>query len=90
MVLMGKPTVLSNQLLPVPMNLRKQVAQLIRGLRKESGLTQVQLASLAKMEQSNRISKIENEVFEPTFSELERLAEALSIDITITITKRGW
>lgn len=72
------------------MNLRTQVAQLIKELRLEAGLTQAQLASLAKMEQSNRISKIEHEVFEPSFSEIEKLSEALSVDITITITKKGW
>ena len=72
------------------MNLRTQVAQLIRELRKESGLTQAQLASLANMDQSNRITHLEREKFEPSFTEIEKLAEALSIDITITITKRGW
>jgi transcriptional regulator with XRE-family HTH domain len=72
------------------MNLRTQVAQLIKKLRKESGLTQVQLASLAKMDQSNRLSDLERAKHEPSFSEIERLAEALSIEITITITKKGW
>ena len=71
------------------MTLKEQVAQLIKELRKESGLTQVELASLAKMEQSNRISYIECGKNEPSFSELERLAEAFYVDIHITITRKG-
>tara|TARA_R110000868_G_scaffold336554_2_gene597459 strand:- start:70 stop:288 length:219 start_codon:yes stop_codon:yes gene_type:complete len=72
------------------MNLRTQVAQTIKELRKEAGLKQVDLASLASIETQARISRLENGVHEPTFSEIEKIAEALSIDITITITKRGW
>lgn len=72
------------------MNLRTQVAQLIRQMRKDSGLTQAQLVDLAGLSNQSRLSSIEacRMRNEPTFEEIERIASALNIEINITVTQK--
>ena len=70
------------------MNLRTQVAQLIKELRKEAGLTQAELARQCFMESQARMSRLENGHNEPTFAEIEKLCEILNVDIHITVTQK--
>lgn len=70
------------------MNLRTQVAQLIKDLRKEAGLTQTELARQCFMESQARMSRLENGHNEPTFAEIEKLCEILNVDVHITITQK--
>ncbi len=58
-----------------------QVALAIRTLRQRTGLSQRQLAMRMSVPRTY-VSKIENEKATPTLSSLERLAEALQVNIT--------
>ncbi|MFN7394237.1 MAG: helix-turn-helix domain-containing protein [Pseudanabaena sp.] len=67
------------------MNLRTQVAQLIRELRIEAGMTQSDLARKLGCGHS-RISLIEDAKRGIGLEDIEQIAEALNLDIQITVT----
>lgn len=69
------------------MNLRTQVAQLIKELRIEAGMTQSELAQRLGCGHS-RISLIEDAKRGINVEDIEQIAEALNLDIHITITQK--
>jgi transcriptional regulator with XRE-family HTH domain len=60
------------------MKLRRTVARNLRRLRKQSGLTQEELADRANLNR-NYVGMIEREENSPTVDALEQLATALSV-----------
>lgn len=61
------------------MKLRRTVARNLRRLRRDSGLTQEELADLAGLNR-NYVGMIEREENAPTVDALEQLSDALNVD----------
>ena len=61
------------------MKLRRVVAQNLRRIRRERGLSQEELADLAGLNR-NYVGMIEREENAPTVDALEQLSEALNVD----------
>lgn len=61
------------------MKLRRLVAQNLRRIRRERGLSQEELADLAGLNR-NYVGMIEREENAPTVDALEQLSEALNVD----------
>lgn len=61
------------------MKLRRMVAQNLRRIRRERGLSQEELADLAGLNR-NYVGMIEREENAPTVDALEQLSEALNVD----------
>ena len=59
----------------------------VRALRRQRGLTQTQLARLAATSQA-AIARIETAGPEPRFSTLERIGQALGVDLVVTFRER--
>jgi transcriptional regulator with XRE-family HTH domain len=62
-----------------PMTLRRTVAQNVRRLRKQRGLTQEELADLAGLNR-NYVGMVEREEHSPTVDTLEALSRALRVE----------
>lgn len=58
-----------------------RLAETVKNKRKETGLTQVDLANLTGINRS-MIGQLENKTFKPSIEQLEALAEALNFDVT--------
>lgn len=63
----------------------KQLGEKIREIRKEKGLTQEELAELAKVDPKS-IVEIENGKRNPTFKTINKIALALKISISDLLT----
>lgn len=68
------------------MNARTRIAWNLRQIRSSQGITQENLAVDANVERT-AISGIETGDYNPTIDLLERLAEALSVDIVDLVSK---
>ncbi|MBY0562426.1 helix-turn-helix transcriptional regulator [Hyphomicrobium sp.] len=69
------------------MELRRIVAQNLRRLRQDRGLTQEELADRAGLNR-NYVGMVEREENAPTVDTLEALAKALDIDPTALLVKQ--
>jgi len=63
------------------MNVRERIAWNLRYLRSRSGITQESLAVDAEVDRTS-ISGIENGTYNPSIDLLDRLATALSVDVS--------
>ena len=70
------------------MKLRGIVAQNLRRLRQDCGLTQEELADLAGLNR-NYIGMVEREVNSPTVDTLEALAKALKVEPTALLARKS-
>jgi transcriptional regulator with XRE-family HTH domain len=69
------------------MELRRIVAQNLRRLRQDRGLTQEELADRAELNR-NYVGMVEREENAPTVDTLEALAKAMDIDPTALLVKQ--
>lgn len=76
------------QITPISQGSNVPVAAAIRALRVRSGLSQRQLAMRMRVPRTY-VSKIENEKACPTLSSLERLAEALHVQVRDLLSTTG-
>ena len=70
------------------MKLRRIVAQNLRRLRQDCGLTQEELADLAGLNR-NYIGMVEREENAPTVDTLEALAKALKVAPAVFLTRKS-
>ena len=71
-----------------PMKLRRIVAQNLRRLRQDRGLTQEELADLAGLNR-NYVGMVEREENAPTVDTLEVLAKALKIEAATLLARNS-